>query len=242
MPMSREQLRQLAKAAKVVGWHKMNLTQLREALDYGADASDVVPLVLDSDTSLGDPTSPVGTPPDPVELPIFLRRGITSPEQKAKIDALVQSQLYGTDRKYIMPGGPGSEYQKPKATGTSQQKAKKKGSTPTWVFALGMDASDEAVAPVLGLLPKQARQIAEFVRSEGRVEYPKLVERARHFLKTKQEPDRIISYYRGLLISTGAIRVVYDDPSIPVEEAGSVKDPGSAAKRVLGNLKNTGAK
>jgi hypothetical protein len=230
--MKLDELKRLAKEAKVAGWHKMNKAQLQVALDFGAAASD--PLVRDSGVTMGDATPPVTTPPDPAEIPAFLRRGITTPEEKAKVDALVQRELYGKDRHYIMPGKPGSSYTGP----APSAKAKRKGSTPTWVFALGMDASDEAVAPVLGKLPKQARQIAEFVRSEGRVDYPKLLERARHFLKTKQEPERIVQYYRGLLIQSGAIKVVYDDPSIPVEEATAREKLGSVAKRVLAQPKN----
>lgn len=226
--MKKDDLLALAKAAGIKGRHTMSMGQLYAALDFGADASDVPPPVLDSGVTLGEPF----VAPDPLELPVFLRRALPDKEAKAKVDQLVQSQLYGKDRQYIMPGDQNSSYTDAVANGTPAQKAKKKGSTPTWVFSLGMDASDLAIAPIMAKLPKQARQIAEFVRSEGRVDYPKLIERARHFLVTKQEPERIVQYYRGLLIQSGVIKIVYDDPSIPVEDVDTADKKNAVVERV----------
>lgn len=226
--LTRKQLLALAKDAKVPARHDMTVAKLRAALNLDTP-------ILDSGTTLGDPTPP--TDDSMPGIPVFLRRGIQTPEQAQRVKDLVRRELYGTDRKYIMPSSPESEYFKANgAVKTPAQKAKRKGSTPTWVFALGMDLSDEAAALVLGKLPKQARLIAEFVRSEGRVDLPKLIERARHFLKTRQEPERIVQYYRGALIASGVIRVVYDDPSIPVEDAGTIKDAGAVADLVLEKL------
>lgn len=217
-------LKALASEFQIPGRSKMTANQVRDAIfavagmagDVSPPAAEIYVEAPDSGVSLGSEVNRLDES-DPLTIPAILRRPANSPEERQAVDRLVAQELYGHDRKWIMPGGKGSSFQAAPKTAT----AKKKGSQQYWVFAPGGEATDAQFAELIKPLPKQAKAIAAFVRSEGKVTYDKLIERARHFLTTKQEPDRVVVYYRGALIAAGVVRVTYDDPSIPVEDQSS---------------------
>ena len=149
-----------------------------------------------------------------VGWPEGLRQTLTRAEQRAVADKIIAEQTGSAKRDWIDPS-PASRAQ---ALG---HKSASRAGRAHWTFALSTTLTDaEFTAKMKELkLPKQAKDITTFVRGEGRVEFTRLVERARHFLATKQEPLRILQYYRSTLIQAGVIKITYDDPSVPVVDA-----------------------
>lgn len=144
----------------------------------------------------GSPTSPTAPIPaavtDGLGIPAVLKKPAPTPEQKAQTDKIIDTVANGK-REYVMPNKSAVA-----AAAAKRQNIRKSSADSVWT----------AINPTKELkdLPKQAVQIVEFLRAQPNgMAFAILAEKVG--FKTKQDPKRVLQYYRTDLLQKDLVRI-----------------------------------